>query len=464
MTWLSLASIGGLLLLVLGSSAGCRQPEAEPRFENLVLVTIDTLRADHLGSYGYPRPVSPFLDSLAANGVRFERTIASSSHTAPSHASIFTSQYPARHRVVRNGVRLEPTVPNMAGLLGTAGFDTAAFVAMGFLEGVTAGFDTVEARRGLPYKPAEVVVDTALGWISVRPVDGRFFLWVHLYDVHNSDGDPAVPEKELQSMQADAAERGDELIELLTEGHGIPATTLAADPDRHNRYDAQIAFVDENVQRLFEGVESQTAEERTLWVITSDHGEGLGNHDYPGHSQYIYEEQLRVPLIVYGGQDWISGRVVDPMVRHVDLLPTVAELLAVPLDSAAMSLEGRSLVRLMESPQAEAGIDFALSQRRPIDRRRRREGWEEGKVMSVQHRNYKYIFHSAGQDELYDLESDPLETTNLVGQGLQVEKQLAAWLIRKHESMRATPLVGTPEEPRIGPEFIEELKALGYLN
>lgn len=452
--------LGVAVLSVACSNDGA---PAEP-FDNLVLVTIDTLRADHLGSYGYPRQVSPFLDSIAARGVRFERAISSSSHTGPSHASMFTSQYPARHRVIRNGIKLRSAVPTLAGMLSDTGFDTAAFVSIGFLSTVTHGFERVPARRRERYKPADVMVDSALEWLDKRPRDRRFFLWVHFFDVHNSRVDSKMPEPHFGRMVADSEERGGAFAEMMQAQYAIPKAEIARNGDRIDRYDSQIAFVDEQLSRLVEGLESGYEQDRTLWVFTSDHGEGLGNHGYYGHSKYLYGEQIRVPLIFFGGENWNSGRVVDRMVRHVDLLPTVAELLQFPLDAEALELEGTSLSPLLEGSRANPGIDFAVAQRRPTDKDRWEDGWESGLVLAARNEQYKYILHSHGDDELYDLDADPFETTNLVGTGLEVEKKLAGWLTQKYEWMRANPLVGAPADPQIDKEFIEELKALGYLN
>lgn len=445
--------------------AGCSKDEGESEpFDHLVLVTIDTLRADHLGSYGYPRPVSPFLDSVAARGVRFDRAISSSSHTGPSHASMLTSQYPARHRVLRNGVKLRPAVPTLAGMLGDAGFDTAAFVSIGFLATVTHGFDTAPKRRREGAKPANVMVDTALEWFGARPEGQRRFLWVHFFDVHNTRLEAKMPEPHFSRMQADSQDRGEGFSEMLQSRYAIPAAALEKYGDRFNRYDSQLSFVDEQLRRLFETLEADTPGERILWVFTADHGEGLGNHGYWGHSMHLYKEQTRVPLILYGDEDWQEGRVVDQMVRHVDLLPTVTELLGVPVDSQALELEGTSLTSLLAGSRANPGIDFAMAQRRPTDKGRWAEGWESGLVLAAENDRYKYILKTHGDDELYDLDADPFETTNLVGTGLEVEKKLAGWLTQKYEWMRSNPLYGTPTDPQIDEQFIEELKALGYLN
>ena len=177
--------------------------------------------------------------------------------------------------------------------------------------------------------------------------------------------------------------------------------------------------MDEQIERLFNEVEAMNPGRRTLWVVTADHGEGLGAHDFFGHGMYIYEEQVRVPMIFYGGDSWRNGETVGQMVRHVDLKPTLAELLGVEIDSEALTLEGRSLVPLLRNPESPLRIDVAISHRRPADEARREDGWEPGLVISARTDRYKYILKTRGDDELYDLEADPFETRNLIGEGLR---------------------------------------------
>ncbi len=232
--------------------------------------------------------------------------------------------------------------------------------------------------------------------------------------------------------------------------------------ERFDRYDAQIAFVDRELHRLFEGLESSTRGSRTLWVVTADHGEGLGSHQYIGHGKHLYREQIRVPLIFFGSGGGFTPRAIEQQVRHVDLFPTIAELAGVDLDADALELEGRSLVPLLEGAQlGTTGPAFA--QRRPADNLRIRGGWPDELVLVAAAERFKYILHSVGEDELYDLEIDPLEQENLIGTGLPQEQELSSWLARKYQWMVEHPLTGSLEDVQIEPEYVEELKALGYL-
>jgi arylsulfatase A-like enzyme len=168
-----------------------------------------------------------------------------------------------------------------------------------------------------------------LEWVEARDGAPGFLLWVHFFDVHNTNRKARPPADLIRAMRQDSKQRGEELRSLLVNAHGIPPESLAkeekraegmGDLDRFDRYDAQIASVDRQLRRFFEELESSTPDSRTLWVVTSDHGEGLGNHHYGGHGKYLYGEQIHVPLIFYGGDGGIAPGTVEERVRHVPSL------------------------------------------------------------------------------------------------------------------------------------------------
>jgi choline-sulfatase len=451
---LAAAALVATWILVVGCGGRGRP------FDTIVLVTIDTLRADHLGCYGYPRPVSPFIDSLAAGGVRFERVVSSSSHTGPAHASLFTSQYPARHGVLVNGATLQAGIPSLASVLSEGGFETAAFVSVGFLRSVTHGFDFVDSSTPghKRYRRAALTVDAALRWLSRRETTRRQFVWIHLYDVHQTQRDHRVPQPGLEARMQEAGHRRAEILRpLWMEQLGVKAPELARLLWRIDRYDAQLAYVDAELQRLVET--ASAGGRRTLWIVAADHGEGLGDHHYTGHGRYLYQAQLRVPLIFFGGDRWHAGAVVQGMVRHVDVLPTVLELAGVEPPPGA-GFEGRSLVGRLARPSAAADAAYAFSQRRPPDQMRLDNGWQPGLLLAAQGERYKYILSSDGQDEFYDLRADPRELNNLVGEDLEAKDELRRWLARKYQGLLGDPLAPAGQ---IEGEYVEELKALGYL-
>jgi arylsulfatase A-like enzyme len=447
------------IVALLTTQPGCRR--GGPAYDNLVLVTIDTLRADHLGLYGYPRPTSPYLDELGREGVVFWHAVAASSHTAPSHATILTSLYPEQHRVLVNGQQLDTGIPALAGVLGDHGLDTAAFVSVRFLDGLRPGFDTFDAEvpDGEVFRTANGTVDRAIAWLRARERGRRFALWVHVYDPHQHVVTTRMPEPYYRLMLEDSARRGDELLYFLKQEQGYPRDRLGGGIDR---YDAQIAFVDAQVRRLFEAVAEVAPAARTLRVVTADHGEGLGNHGIEGHGQNLYQEQVRAPLILHGDPSRLRHAVVTTLVRHVDLLPTVSELLGVTFGRLALKIEGVSLVPLLEDPTTSLGIEPAFSQRRPPDERRLRIGWEPGIKLAAQDASYKFILNPEPPHEFYDLQRDPNELSNLIHADSPEKDRLKGWLDEKYEALKDDHRARDLSD-EIDPQVLEDLKALGYI-
>jgi len=454
-----LSAGASLLAAALGlCAAGCGG--RPPAYDNLVFVTIDTLRADHLGLYGYPRPTSPFLDQLGREGVVFWQAVAASSHTAPSHATMLTSLYPEQHQVLVNGNELRPDVPGLAALARDQGIETAAFVSVRFLEKLRTGFDAMDADvpEGEVFRTADATVSRAVDWLRGRDRARRFVLWVHVYDPHQHVASTRMPEPHYARMREDAARRGDELLHFLRQEQGYPREWVGESIDR---YDAQIAFVDEELRRLFAAVSESAPGGRTLRVVTADHGEGLGNHGHEGHGRNLYNEQLRTPLIVHGDRGRLRPAVVTRLVRHVDLLPTLGELLGLGI-ADGLRLEGRSLVPLLEARTADLAVEPAFAQRRPADRRRLRAGWDPGVKLAAQDGGHKYVYRSEGGDEFYDLRHDPYELRNLIGTEHPEKQRLREWLLGKYQALvedRRTEAAA----PDVDPRLLEDLEALGYI-
>jgi arylsulfatase A-like enzyme len=445
-------ALSALALLAL---AACSRGSG---FRTVVLVTIDTLRADHVGAYGYPRPTTPFLDSLAAGGVLFEAAYASSSHTAPSHATMFTGLYPEEHGVLQNGARLaEGQFTTLAEVMSQAGFRTGAFSAVGFLKQISQGFQHIDTWRSPPGSKrtrwAEETVSAALDWVGDRAARERVFLWVHLFDVHEHDLREGPHTELLHRVTQLDQEDGTAFAEYLRRVYpgGRVKRRQRVDLDY---YDAQLAYVDRHIGRLYDRI-ADLREGPSLWVITSDHGEGLGNHGLRGHGRHLYNEQLRVPFIVHSSVPaWPPGRV-GRLVRLVDLLPTIGVLAGA--SSHERRIEGVSLVPLLESPDASVPIDLVFAQRRPSEER----PWLSELVLAAQGGRYKYIYHSERGDELYDLEADPRELINRVSDHRVEAARLKRWLLERYERMRQSR-AGSSDE--IAPEHLEELRSLGYID
>ena len=410
--------------------AGCARetPRVAPAARNLVLVTIDTLRADRLGCYGNREVATPRLDAIAASGALFEQATVHVPLTRPSHASIFTGRLPAEHGLRDNvSPALAPDVPTLAPMLKAAGFRTGAFVSSIVLSrqsGLNRGFDEYSDRFEVEgddarflntiQKPGDVTMTEALSFVE-RGGGERFFAWIHLYDPH----DPYEPPEPYASRYA-----------------GRP-------------YDGEVAWTDALVGRLEDALQRLGVRDQTLLVVTSDHGEGLGEHGESVHGFFVYESTLRVPLIVRG-PGVAPGRRMKELVTSVDLLPSVLDLLGVPAP-AGWSGSGRSLAPLLRGtgslPPAPAYAESLL----PL----LHYGWSD--LRALRDGRWKYI--QAPRPELYDLESDPGETRDLAAEmparAAALRDGLAARLSR--ERAVATDAAGVPAD------LLEKLGALGYL-
>jgi arylsulfatase A-like enzyme/Tfp pilus assembly protein PilF len=387
---------------------------------NILLVTIDTLRADALGSYG-GAAATPSLDALAAHGARFTFAHAHAVVTLVSHASILTGRYPYQHGIRDNtGYRLRPEDATAATLLKARGFATGAFVGGFPLDrrfGLTPGFDVYDdtmTRTGAPGEPAErerpadAVVKSALDWIGGRP--GKWFAWVHVYDPH----EPYQPPGEF-------------------------ATRFAANP-----YLGEVSWTDAALAPLFDRLRGLSRP--TLVVVTGDHGESLGEHGERTHSLFAYEPTLHVPLLVaeVGGSVAADRRgvVIDTPVRHIDLLPTLLASAGAP---AAGS--GTSLLDTITAGRGEERPSYFEAMSAAVTR-----GWAPLRGVLVGRE--KYI--DLPIVELYDLAADPAEHSNLAasrGDRLRVMGETL-------KQFSVTPPARAQTETA---ETIERLRSLGYI-
>lgn len=458
-----------LLSVVIGSALAAyflRSRLVAPKPSTVVLVTLDTLRADHLGCYGYPRPTSPFIDELAAKSALFTRAFAPMSTTAPSHASLFTGLYPRQHGVKKNGQRLDPAIPTLAELMQSEGYLTAGFVSTNshfYMGRMDRGFVVFREPRlkHRQYRTGTETVRQATTWLQTLPPNERLFLWVHLFDAHTPH-DPAhtfPPESE--------AER-DKLRQYLVDEQRIDFSFFNHDESRLfdfvDGYDGEVRAVDAAVRELFDTIRRTRSKGETVWIITGDHGEGLGNHRWLGHGKPIYNEQLRLPLLIHSSSGRFDAREIQQVVENIDLPATIADLIGtefVQPDSL-----GRSLLPLLRNDWwTKPPKRYAFAERRDFDPRARPDpllwelsGYEDGERQSLQDADYKYIRWTAGDDELYDLRNDPYETDNLVGTGLPEEERLRADLFSLMAALRS------PDEPAaaVDQDTIERLRALGY--
>jgi choline-sulfatase len=405
---------------------------------NILLVTLDTTRADRIGAYGYTRARTAHLDRLAAEGVRFERAIAPAPITLPSHASLFTGRYPFGHGVRNNGnFYLSDRFPTLATVLHDRGYRTAAFVSSFILDrryGLGRGFDEYDdhletgAGQVVNFQVERRGDRTALAasaWLEryVRERSSQaepsgaeaskpFFLWLHLYDPH----EPYHPPQPFRDVFADRP------------------------------YDGEIAFVDTIVASVRDRLDKLGLLTSTVIAVVGDHGESLGDHGEETHSMFVYEAVLRVPMILWWPGHVPSGQVVRPMVRVIDLAPTLLALAgAPPLPEA----DGRSLLPVIErrgpgpdSAYAETYLPLFYMNWSPL--------------RSIQDDRWKYI--EAPQPELYDLSRDPGERENLAGRDAPRTAALQRALDQLTGGAQGSMSVG-----RLDREALEKLAALGYV-
>ena len=467
---LQLGRIFRFLALAIAAIAatGCQQSLEVP--DRIVLVTIDTLRADHVGFEGYPLPITPFMDSLAERGVVFGQAMAQAPTTGPSHASIFTGLYPIQHRVQANGQKLDEVFLTLAEALSEGGYRTAAFVSTNahFKWGALGqGFDVYDEqpligddgvkRRRSAYRPAQGTVDAAIDWLAGQDPNEKLFLWIHVYDPHKPLQPPAEYLKQVQQL---SNEIGVEVLkDYLRAAHG--------NPDRRRmfkdiqRYDAEILYVDRQLQRLYEALDRPRS--RDLWIVTSDHGQGLNSHDgWMGHARQIYEVQMRVPLFFFSTRGGLSpGRIEDSLVEHVDLVPTIADLANLQFEQKLGEVQGVSLVPHLTRKTSRNTKGFSLAQNSWYRRWKKGRANQSRPKLSLRTLESKYISNEGEEDEFYDLRVDPNERNNLIHSSEHAAERdrMKNSLLRLVESLENLEI--DPES--VDDETLERLKALGYL-
>jgi arylsulfatase A-like enzyme len=450
-----------LIPLLWLSLAKWRRPLPLPVPDRVILVTLDTVRTDHLSAYGYFRETTPFLGHLAGDGVVFSNAFTSMPTTAPSHASIFTGRNPFQHGVLTNRGILDPEVPTMAQLFKSLGYQTAGFLSTTFLKRLDKSFDSLSHKQELGYRAASETVASAIDWVEQRGSSERFFLWLHLFDAHQWRVSYEWVPEYLEELAFRSPAEKERFIDFVHTNHGI------SEEDRKyrykikaiERYDAQLLFADEQLERFFHFMEDRGLNENSLWIVAGDHGEGLWSHGYIYHTKYLYDEELRVPLIFHSPEGHLAHKKIDSLVRLVDLMPTVAEIIGLPLEGRLPPLSGQSILPLIYGVEGGKSVPrYSFSQRQP--KGRSTPDLEDGDVYSVQDGRFKYIYRTEGQSEFFDLENDARELANLTARPSEDRDRMRAVLGGYLSAMRSEAV-----RPRVNlePEVEEELRALGYL-
>ena len=453
------ANLSPFVLAVL--AAGCSGQDRLDR-PNLVLISIDTLRADHVGSYGYFRDTTPHIDRFAGGAVKFERCYATMATTLPSHASMLTGLYPIEHGILANlvhGGRLfgwSEQMVSFAQILRDDGYATAGFIGAAPLKsatGISLGFSHWSEPKGRERR-AEEVIDEALPWLAEHAPE-RFFLFVHLYDPHWRH---KPPEPWRSQFETD-----DELEEWIA-ARAIPEEAvrsqgvLVADTRFEiNRYDGEIAYTDDQVGRLFEKMRELQLFRSTIVILTSDHGEGLNQHDWASHG-LVWDEQLRVPLLIrFPGLMRSLPRRFEPTMSLIDLFPTVMGRMT--------DFDTPLAERFLEQA---TGVDVLAAdfEERPVfSQRTGREVAEDpGAMYSLTGRDWKFIHEAEAGYMLFDRSADPHELENLVevrpAMAEEAREKLRASM--DEQAARGEPFA-TSESGPLDPAHLQELRELGYL-
>jgi arylsulfatase A-like enzyme/tetratricopeptide (TPR) repeat protein len=393
---------------------------------NVLLITLDTTRADRLGCYGYPKAKTPNLDALAHNGIRFANAYAPAPLTLPSHCSIMTGMYPQAHQVHNNGsYTLAPDKLTLAKILKDKGFQTAAFVASFSVDsrfGLDQGFDLYDDnfQESTPFKAlnaerkAEQVYAVFSPWFD-KLQDKPFFCWLHFFDPHL----PYNPPSPYREQFADSP------------------------------YDGELAYMDYIIGQVMRRLKDKNILGRTLIVVAGDHGEGFGEKGESGHGVFLYDNTMKVPLIFYAENHLPPQRVVQARVRLIDVMPTVLDILGLPRPE---SVQGTSLVPYILKKK-KADLESYLETYYPKEN----FGWAP--LFGLVAGDRKYI--RAPKEELYDVKADPGENVNLF---LSDKKNATAL---KNELALIFPPSGIPDPNAKKPLTSEEqarLRSLGYVD
>lgn len=398
---------------------------------NVILITIDTVRADRMGFLGSKRGLTPHLDSLAKDSVVFERTYSQAPITPVSHATILSGTYPRFHGVRDFGSRLPDSIPYLPELFRARGYHTAAFVSSiildpknGFAPGFERGFDIYdagfhrtrrgEARLGTMQRRGEETVSHALEWLR-KSQHGPQFLWVHLWDAH----DPYDPPEPFKSAHANTP------------------------------YDGCIAYVDATVGRLLEGLRAAGIYDGALIAVASDHGESLGDHGEDTHGVFLYDSTIHVPLLLKFPNGKFAGQKVTARASLVDVAPTLLEAIQAPVPGA---IQGASLIALIETKDTSDRASLAEN-----EYSRRGFGWSSLESL----RTGKFLFVKSPQPELYDQTLDPAEKRNV----FEKNKLAAARIAVQLDGLLTRAGANAPEAAHtsLDQQSMEKLRALGYV-
>lgn len=414
--------------------------------DSVVLITIDTLRADHIGAYG-GKAVTPVLDRLAEQGVLLEQASTPVPSTGPAHVSLMSGLHPWRHGAMANAVPLDPELLTLAQVLSERGLATGAFVSSYIVDrrfGLDRGFDTYffeptegydwrGSRRDKFWSRGEATVGAATDWIASHAGE-PFFVWVHLFDPHR----PYLPPREFALSETEPVDiSGKRLPPEVRDMHELAQL--------NRQYRGEVSYADAQVGRLVAKLSSLKLADRTAVIVTSDHGEGLGDHGLLEHGQNVFDELVRVPMIFRATGLPAGRRLVGPA-QLEDLMPTILVMLGVDCDAGPDGVDGIDLLPWLRAETEIPPRSWAVGRRRPY------RGQPD--LFFARRWPEKWMGAAAGTGEMYALDSDPGERAGRSGE--LAPKELGAALTRMDS--RATRTIPDPD-----PKVRRALEALGYI-
>jgi len=452
---LAVVVVGGLQAACGSDSPPPSTPPDRPDAPDVVLISIDSLRPDHLGCYGYPKPTSPTIDRLASEGVRCEVAVSTTSWTLPAHAAMLTGLFDSGHGVVDNGLTLSPALVTLPEVLGESGWDTAGFYGGPYLDptfGLGQGFEryescmspeSVDSHEDVTGPRTLAAVER---WLAEVVQDGSarpFFLFVHLWDVHYDYKPPARYVEIFDPAYGGTLDASD-----LPHNPAIASDMAPADLQHLLAlYDGEIRFTDEILAKILDAIERSGRLRDALVIVTADHGEEFFEHGDKGHQKTLFDEVVRVPLIVRWPGRLPAGTLVHDQVRLVDLAPTILSLAGIPNRPPMQGRDISPLLRGEPMPPESALLELLVDRN---DIRGSRSLAE--KVISWRH---------AGVSFLYDLVRDPNEANPIA----EPSRRLTTALAGLERELERTSQSGRESEAgrvELAPELARRLGVLGY--
>jgi arylsulfatase A-like enzyme len=416
------------------------------RFQKVILISVDTLRADYLGSYNPKMKTTPQLDRFAAENILFKNVTSQSATTAPSHKSIFYSVYPSIHKTT---LRQVPVVKEKSPIevIRSHGFKTAAFTGGGQLS-PSFGFARAFETYWEPQQPAKgrlkEVEELVFDWLEENSND-KFFLFLHTYETHCPYDPPPMFFQKWSGWYKGQIQKGNCYPQAFFNQQRLPVDLKYV----RSLYSAEVNYVDNFLGVLFQKLKTMGIYDDTLIIFISDHGESLGEHGYIGHNQ-LYQVQLHVPLILH--VPGIAGSQYDVPIESIDIMPTIFELLGI--ESKLVSFQGKSLMPLVREQEAPNYSRPLISE-------------EKGRVR-VRIGNIAMIFAPDGRtsEELYDLKADPSELHNVAKENPKIVEQMKVpytQMIANSKELSAQFILEPDKKTELSEETAEQMRALGYI-